>query len=153
MSEVLSGNATDSRPQGQAKQDLRNTSEKERAIIEAFSNSFSSLNGLEATELGGSSSDPVGNVDVRPDYILSRAVEVKHSNPLYKGEIHIKSENLKACKYYNAVILFVNGFETDSPQYTLMSPEKFLQDGEKGTYHSTPSYHLPYEAFEWGEFA
>lgn len=152
MSEALSGNAVDSRPEIQAKQDLRNTSEKEEAIIQAFSSRFSSLNGLEAVPLGGSSSDPVGNVDVRPDYVLNRAVEVKHSNPLYKGEIHIKEENLKACKYHDAVILFVNGLETENPEFTIMSPEKFLEDGEKGTYHSTPSFYLPYEAFTWGAF-
>lgn len=153
MSEtVLSGNATDLRPQTQAKKDLRNTSEKEEAIIKAFSTRFTEIDGLEAQPLGGSQSDPVGNVDVRPDYVLSRAIEVKHSNPLYTGDIAIKEENLKACKYHNALILFVNGMETDNPEYALMRPEKFLEDGYRDEYHSTMARWLPYETFEWGEF-
>ena len=152
LNKSLSSTATDSRTEAEASKDLKESSMIEETLIKRFLNEHVGPDGFEAFHLGGSKGNPVGHVDVRPDFRVVNCFEVKHSSPLYKGMIHIKKENLKACKYHQARILFVNGLKTDSPEYTVMRPETFLDEGEDGVYHSTPSKKLPYERFEWSDF-
>jgi Holliday junction resolvase len=152
VTEKLSKMATDSRTESEASKDLIQTSQTEESLINRFLNKHLDIEGFEAVHLGGSSVNPVGNVDVRPDFKVVNCFEVKHSSPLYKGMIHIKKENLKACKYHKARILFVNGLKTENPEYTIMRPETFLKEGEDGVYHSTPSKKLPYSRFNWEAF-
>jgi len=151
MNKALTSTATDSRTQEEASKDLKDSSELEEHLIQAFISRVMP-EGFEARHLGGSKSNPVGNVDVRPDFKVVGCIEVKHSKPHYTGEIHVKTENLKATKYHQGLILFVNGVESDKTEYALMNPERFLDDGQKGGYHGSPSRKLPYDSFEWREF-
>lgn len=152
---MLSDTATDSRDQETTAQDLKKSSMTEETLIQRFIKQHTGLN-LEPVHLGGSRGNPVGNVDVRPDFKLVEAMEVKHANPHYEewssDLLKVKTENLKACKYHKAQIMFVHNLQGDNPQYSLLDPMDFLKNGVKTGYHDTPAYGLRPEEFDWRDF-
>jgi hypothetical protein len=104
----------------------------------------------------------VANVDLFPDYLLkykenrrirANFIEVKVCNP-HSRECYFKVKQLEQYKDLDrVVILFVMGFDTSSPKFTLVKPEDVLSlDIEPVSVYGKSTMKVPTEKLVWLPF-
>lgn len=112
--------------------DIADGHKAEKVIIEAYAEHLRKRYGIEViVEDNGvdNSGKVIDNslVNSDADYILNgKLIEVKFINNM-ASEFRIKKDQLHSYVRQDAVVLFVNGYNTDTPKFTLIKPDRLVE--------------------------
>jgi hypothetical protein len=95
--------------------------------------------------------------DSRPDFLFNNVpVEVK-SNAFYSDKLAVKSRNLQIYADFNSYLLWVKGYQLDTPMFALLPPQelkKKLTEKKVFVRHMKQSCHIFHAAdYEWTPFS
>lgn len=135
----------------------------EKDIINSFANYLREVEGMKViVEDNGVDNSGAfvaeDKVSTDADFLVNgQLIEVKFMNNLCK-EFRFKKDQLRSYIKQDATVLFVNGWQTDEPVFTLMSPEKMKDISETRIarpfqpWGFKPCYFLKAFTFKWTKF-
>lgn len=135
----------------------------EKDIIEKYANHLRLKYNMEVVveDNGVDNSGKVideSKVSSKADYLVNGSlIEVKFINNK-ANEFRFKKDQLKSYIKQDAIVLFVNGYKTDNPTFTLMRPDKLEKIARSNTakpfapWGHKLCYYLKAYSFEWHEF-
>ena len=152
----------DRRTKDQFKKDIRKSTKEQSAILRSWlfsSNQQHLIAWDHGVDNSGEFINSANNVTCDPDYEIEKygLVEVQYSNPMCIKYFHIKKNKLLTCVVQDANILMVNGWSSDHPKYTLLTPGQckvILARFELVNWYgggSKAAYRVPTHFFEWKE--
>lgn len=137
----------DTRTKEQFEKDIKERTAVEKAIIKDFARD----KGLHFADFGcDNTGEFLEKATSRPDYVVYKLMEVKYSEE-WIDTIHLKLYQVNAYKMYGAPILFVNGYNTDNPRFTVMDSEKIIRYPDV-IFWGKKCLEIPASDFEWADF-
>jgi hypothetical protein len=115
----------DNRSENQFFNDIKIGNQTEKLIISQYADLFKKKNGSELIIIDtgcGNEGEPLSEdqISTKADYFVNgRNLEVKFNNQLCR-KFHFKASHLSSYIKQKANVLWVNGFLTDQPLYTIM---------------------------------
>lgn len=153
----------DVRTEAEFKQDIKAGHEIERDIIQTFASIIKKKTGKEAV-IVDNGVDNTGDflyqdkVTMDADYIVNGVlIEVKFIKPQVSS-FHFKVAQLDSYIKQGAGVLFVNGYDTYTPTYTVMTPKQLKVIKEKvkpvqcDLWGGKLAYKLQVHWFDWENF-
>lgn len=151
----------DNRSLKQFRKDIKNGTETEKEILERWLTAqdvtHDAYSDTGCCNKGEYLQDHQVNMDADFHVEGIGRLEIKFSRPMV-DRLHLKCSQVKSYLKQDAAILLVNGWETDSPVYTIIRPQVLQAKSEK--WESGPfkgfgykrAYRLYVSEFIWREF-
>lgn len=157
------GYREDNRSRKQFKEDIRNGTRIESEIIHMYAEYFEERYGLHV-DVKDNGCDNSGkymrdkDIDTRADFLLNdRPVEVKFNNTKLEF-FHFKKQQLDSYLEQGAVILWVNGWDTKRPRFTILRRQQLLSIKKRSKlinfagWGGKKCYRLYTEDYNWYSF-
>lgn len=147
----------DNRSVDQFAKDIEHGHKVERELVERYAKYVERKHGQKlAIEDNGvdNSGKLLDKASTKADFLLGgMPLEVKFNNRMLR-HFHLKVDQLESYIRQKAHILWVNGYEADQMEFTIVSPEQLLEIKKRGTiafdgWGGKQCYRIAADEFQW----